>query len=106
MLKSKRFEALIAAKKWRRKNPFATLPFIKLSHTSYAQKNDHNLHLAQASLLRLLADVGQDAAVHVENVAVDEVGSVGGQEHGRTLQILGGAQRAAGVLAMMNWSKG
>ncbi len=39
----------------------------------------------------LLADVGQDAAVHVEHVAVDEVGSVGGEEHGGALQVIGRA---------------
>ena len=36
----------------------------------------------------LLADIGQDAAVHIEDVAVDEIGSVGGQEHRRARQIL------------------
>ena len=39
----------------------------------------------------LLADVSQDAAVHVEHVAVDEVGSVGGEEHGGALQVIGRA---------------
>ncbi len=57
--------------------------------------------------LRLLADIGQNAAVHVEDVAVDEVGRVGREEHGRALEVLRlGPQRAAGVLEMMNWSNG
>ena len=43
------------------------------------------------ALLRLFADVGEDAAVHVQNVPVDEVRSVGSQEHGGTLQVLGRA---------------
>ena len=34
------------------------------------------------------AEVGEEAAVDVENVAVDEVGGVGGQEHGRAAQII------------------
>ena len=38
--------------------------------------------------LRLLADIGQNAAVHVEDVAVDEVGRVGSEEHGRALEVL------------------
>ena len=37
----------------------------------------------------LLADVGEDAAVNVEDQAVDEVGSLGGEEHGGAAQILG-----------------
>ena len=36
----------------------------------------------------LLADVGQDAAVHIEDVSVDKVGGVGGQEHRRAHQVL------------------
>ena len=41
------------------------------------------------TLPRLLADVSQDAAVNVENQAVDEVGSLGSEEHGGPAQILG-----------------
>ena len=40
------------------------------------------------TLPRLLADVGEDAAVNIENQAVDEVGSLGGEEHGGAAQIL------------------
>lgn len=43
---------------------------------------------------RLLADVGQDAAVHVEDQAVDEVGSFGSQEDGGAAQVLGFAPAA------------
>ena len=35
----------------------------------------------------LSADIGQHAAVHIENVAVDKVGCIRSQEHGRTHQI-------------------
>lgn len=56
--------------------------------------------------LRLLADIGQNAAVHVEDVAVDEVGRVGREEHGRPWRSSVLPQRAAGVLEMMNWSNG
>ena len=41
--------------------------------------------------LRLLADVGEDAAVHIQHMAVDEVGSVAGKEHRRTHKVLRGA---------------
>src|SRR5699024_7556628 len=37
----------------------------------------------------LLADVGQDAAVHIQDVAVDKVAGVAGQEHRRRAQVLG-----------------
>ena len=39
----------------------------------------------------LLAYVGEDAAVNVKDVAVDEVGSVGSEEHGRAHQVFGRA---------------
>ena len=45
-------------------------------------------------LLRLLADVGQDAAVHVQHQAVDEVGGFGSQEDGGAAQVLGFAPAA------------
>ena len=32
--------------------------------------------------LRLFADVGQDAAVHIQDVAIDKIGGVGGQKDG------------------------
>ena len=41
------------------------------------------------TLPRLLADVSEDAAVNVEDQAVDEVGSLGSEEHGGAAQILG-----------------
>ena len=40
-------------------------------------------------LPRLLADVSQNAAVNVEDQAIDKVGSLGGEEHGGAAQILG-----------------
>jgi len=49
--------------------------------------------------LGLLADVGEDAAVYVEDVAVDEVGGVGGQEHGGSGQVLGVAPAVGGGLS-------
>ena len=48
------------------------------------------------TLPRLLADVGEDAAVNIENQAVDEVGSLGGEEHGGAAQILGLAPALSG----------
>ena len=39
--------------------------------------------------LRLLANVGQNAAVDIEDVSVDEVGRIGSEEHRRSLQVLG-----------------
>ena len=50
------------------------------------------------SLLRLLADVSQNAAVNVQDEAVDEVGSGRGEEDGGTAQILGFAPAACGGL--------
>ena len=41
------------------------------------------------TLPRLLADVSQNAAVNVEDQAVDKVGSLGSQEHSGAAQILG-----------------
>ena len=41
------------------------------------------------ALPRLLADVGEDAAVNVEDQAVDEVGSLGSEEDSGAAQILG-----------------
>ena len=41
-------------------------------------------------LLWLLADVGEDTAVHIQHMAVDEVGSVAGQEHRRAHKVLRG----------------
>ena len=48
----------------------------------------------QRESARLLADVGQDAAVHIQNQAVDEVGSFGSQEDGGAAQVLGFAPAA------------
>ena len=45
--------------------------------------------LEESKSAGLLADVGEDAAVNVEDQAVDEVGSLGGEEHGGAAQILG-----------------
>ena len=41
------------------------------------------------ALPRLLADVGEDAAVNVEDQAVDKVGCLGSKEHGGSAQVLG-----------------
>ena len=41
------------------------------------------------ALPRLLADVGEDAAVNVEDQAVDKVGSRGGEEDGGILAYIG-----------------
>ena len=49
-------------------------------------------------LPRLLADVGEDAAVNIKNQAVDEVGSLGGEEYGGAAQILGLAPALGGGL--------
>ena len=51
-----------------------------------------------------LADVGEDAAVNVEDQPLDEVEARGEEDSGAA-QILGlPPQRSAGVLATMNWS--
>ena len=50
------------------------------------------------NLLRLLADVSQDAAVNVQDEAVDEVGSGRSQEDSGSAQILGLAPAACGGL--------
>ena len=44
-----------------------------------------------ANGLRLLANVCQDAAVYVEDVPVDEVAGIAGQEHGRPHKVFGSA---------------
>ena len=49
-------------------------------------------------LLGLLADVSQDAAISVQDLAVDKVGSMGGQEHAGAHHVLGGAPAACGGL--------
>ena len=46
----------------------------------------------------LLADVSEDAAVNVEDQTVDKVGSLGGEEHGRSAQILGFAPALIGIV--------
>ena len=51
-----------------------------------------------ARLFGLFADVGEDAAVDVENVAVDEVRRFGSEEHGGAHQILGCAPACGGRL--------
>ena len=50
------------------------------------------------SLLRLLADVSQNAAVNVQDEAVDKVGSGRGEEDGGSAQILRFAPAACGGL--------
>ena len=50
------------------------------------------------NLLRLLADVSQDAAVNVQDEAVDEVGSGRSQEDSGSAQILSLAPAACGGL--------
>ena len=45
--------------------------------------------LEESKSAGLLADVGEDAAVNVEDQAVDEVGSLGGEEDSGAAQILG-----------------
>ena len=50
------------------------------------------------TLLRLLADVSQDAAVNVQDEAVDEVGSGRSQEDSGSAQILSLAPAACGGL--------
>ena len=37
----------------------------------------------------LLSDIGQDAAVHIKDMPIDEVGGVGCQEHGGAHQVIG-----------------
>ena len=49
---------------------------------------------------RLLADVGEDAAVDIQNVAVDEVGCIGSEEHCRTHEVVSGAP--AGCRSLCN----
>ena len=41
-------------------------------------------------LLGLLADVSQDAAISVKDLAIDKVGSMGSQEHAGAHHVLGG----------------
>lgn len=41
-------------------------------------------------LLGLLADVSQDTAISVQDLAIDKVGSMGGQEHAGANHVLGG----------------
>ena len=50
------------------------------------------------NLLRLLADVGKDAAVGVEDLAVHEIGSVGSQEDAGADHVFGVAPAACGGL--------
>ena len=42
--------------------------------------------LVSSELLRLFADVGEDTTVDIEHVAVDGIGGVGGEEHGRATE--------------------
>ena len=49
---------------------------------------------AESRLARLVAQVGQDAAVGVEDLPVDEVGGVGGQEDAGAHHVLGFAPAA------------
>ena len=49
-------------------------------------------------LLGLLADVSQDAAISVKDLAIDKVGSMGSQEHAGADHVLGGAPAACGGL--------
>ena len=56
------------------------------------------MQFAYWKLLRLLADVSQNAAVNVQDEAVDEVGSGRGEEDGGAAQILSFAPAACGGL--------
>ena len=47
----------------------------------------------------LLTEIGLDAAVNIQDLTVDEIGSIRTQEHGRTGQILGGAPATGGGTA-------
>lgn len=49
-------------------------------------------------LLGLLADVSQNTTISVQDLAVDKVGSMGGQEHAGANHVLGGAPAACGGL--------
>ena len=49
--------------------------------------------------LWLLANVGQDAAVHVQHMTIDEVGGIGCQEDRGADQVLRGAPASGGRLA-------
>ena len=44
----------------------------------------------------MLSDVGEDAAVHIEDLPVGEVGRAGCQEDGRVHQVLGGPGESRG----------
>ena len=57
-----------------------------------------SLRYSARYLLGLLADVSQDAAISVQDLAVDKVGSVGSQEHAGAHHVLGGAPAACGGL--------
>ena len=39
----------------------------------------------------LLADISEDTAVDIEDMTVDEIAGLGGEEHSRTLEIFGSA---------------
>ena len=54
---------------------------------------------AEAGASGLLTDVGEDAAIHVEYMAVDKVGGVAGKEHSRTHQVFGRSPAAGRRLA-------
>lgn len=41
--------------------------------------------------LRLLANVCQDAAIYVENMPINEVAGIAGEEHGRSHEVFGSA---------------
>lgn len=46
----------------------------------------------------MLADISQNAAIHIEDVAVNEIGSIGCQEHRGANQVLGLAPAGSGGL--------
>ena len=62
-------------------------------HSSYVR-----YRISALRLFRLLADVGQDTAVNVEHLSVDEVRSVGGKEYDRTHQVFGRSPAGCGSL--------
>ena len=57
-------------------------------------------------LLGLLADVSQDAAISVQDLAIDKVGSMEARNTQGPTMSSGVPQRPAGVLAQMKVSKG
>ena len=57
-------------------------------------------------LLGLLADVGKDTAVHIENVPLTKLEASEAKNTAGPTRSSVSPQRPAGVLETMNWSKG